>query len=154
MDERQPQERRYLDRFLLAVAAFSTLGFLVSIIISIGTLKTAGNADEVAKEARTNQANIEMLVQNLVDAEIRSCGRVQELREEVNEFGEVIYRVLVAAAASNSSATAAYRGFADQLDYQPPTNCSKAILDAEYERPPEVPWRERLGRNPLRSSKP
>lgn len=135
------QGRRFWhDKMLPSVAVVSTLAAVIALVVAWGSQSAANQAQDA--------------VVALKDAEMAFCQRLQNLRDEVNNNGEALYRsqMLSAALLVRSGETrelaGVFRTLGRELNYQPATFCPRAVNDPKYVRPPSIRWYIVLGSAP------
>lgn len=104
---------------------------VVAAVLSIGALRGV---------SRVNTA-----IDRVDAAERNTCVRIQNLRGQVNQQGQIIFITLdtIRKATENkrNPRALAYGALADLVLYQPPTNCKQAIDDPlGYVRPDPIPF--------------
>lgn len=108
------------------------LAFVVIIIAAAVSITSLSQLDTV----KSNTSRIDNITGKLQTSELKACARVNVLRRRVNNNAGIIYRVLLAASASNSTAKKQYASILRSVDYTPNTNCQKAVLQGDRYTPP------------------
>lgn len=139
----------YLQERMLRLApvglAAALVLMIIAIVLSIGA--TLQIRDIQRNSDAIDKAQVELHVAQIrvERAEARACARVQGLRDQLNFTNGVIYRVLQAAARSNSSVSKRYNQIISAVPYLRPTDCFKAVMEPDTYVPPDpIPFREYL----------
>lgn len=122
----EQRKRRLSDRLLVPALCLALVALIAASALSVAAMNESNKLDRQS--------------QDIVKAELFACERVQRLRERINVANETIYRVLVAAARTTTSPLGrrAYKNFAAQMEYLPPTNCELAVNKPDHYRPAEA----------------
>lgn len=130
-----PHGRRKSDGLLVRLAPvvmlLALVMMLVAAVLSVGALKGVSRVDKA--------------IDRVDAAERNTCVRIQNLRGQVNQQGQIIFITLdtirKGTQGQKNPRTVAYGALADLVEYQPPTNCQKAVDDPiGYVRPDPIPF--------------
>lgn len=112
------------------------------VLLLVATVLSVVSSFQLARVKR-NTMRLDSARLSLRTSELRACERVNVLRHRVNQNGSIIYRVLKAAAASDSSSRRAYRRIIASVEYAPLTNCGFAVDQAQvYTSPVAIPFQK------------
>jgi hypothetical protein len=110
---------------------------LAIVVIIIAIVLSATSLSQL-RTVKSNTDRIDDITHALQGNEVKACERVNVLRRRVNNNAGIIYRVLLAASKSNSSANKQYASIIRTVDYAPETDCKEAVEKGALYTPPDA----------------